>query len=315
MNTTPMSPDEAGRSHVHFDRLLSAAASLSPLPTAVVAPEKPDALQGALLGRDHGLIDPIFVGCSKKIAKAAEALNADLSGIEIIDNADHQSAAHQAVALVGENRAGAVMKGHLHSDQLLRAVLRKDGGLRTSRRLSHDFVLDIPGHDRLLHITDAAINIAPDLECKASICQNAIDLARALGVETPRVAALSGAETVNAAMPSSLEAAMLAKMADRGQITGGFVDGPFAMDNAINAEAARIKGITGPVAGQADILLVPELETGNMLAKGLTFLGGALTAGIVLGAQVPIIFTSRADDDAARLASCAVAVLYRANMP
>lgn len=298
------------RRHVHFDRLLELAAPLPPLATAVVAPEKPDALNGALLARDHTLIDPVLVGCAKKIAAAAEELGADLAGLEIIDIPDNRAAALKAVALIHEGRARALMKGHLHTDQLLHAILKKEGGLRTNRRLSHVFVMDVPGRDRLLFVTDAAINISPDLDCKVSICQNAIDLALSLGIAQPKVGVLSAVETVTPSIPSTLDAAVLSKMADRGQITGGLVDGPLAMDNALDLEAARTKGITGLVAGHADILLAPNLESGNMIAKQLTYLAHAEAAGVVMGAQVPVILNSRADDDKARLASCAVAALY-----
>lgn len=301
--------------HQHFDRLLEQAAPLPAMATVVVAPEKPDALSGALLARDHTLIDPILVGCAEKIAAAAEELGADVSGLEIIDIPDHRAAALRAVSLIHEGRAQALMKGHLHTDQLLHAILKKEGGLRTNRRLSHVFVMDVPGHDHLLFVTDAAINISPDLDCKVSICQNAIDLALSLGIEQPKVGVLSAVETVTPSIPSTLDAAVLSKMADRGQITGGLVDGPLAMDNALDLQAARTKGITGLVAGHADILLAPNLEAGNMIAKELTYLAHAEAAGVVMGAQVPVILTSRSDDDKARLASCAVAALYAANRP
>ncbi len=297
------------QSHANFDRLLDRARSLPPIPTAVVCPESADALMGALLGRDETLIDPVFVGARDRIEAAADEAGADISGIEICDIPDHRAAALKAVALVHEGRARAVMKGHLHTDQLLHAILKKEGGLRTNRRLSHVFVMDVPGLDHLLFVTDAAINIAPDLETKVSIVQNAIDLARALGVEQPKAGILSAVETVTSSIPSTLDAAILSKMADRGQITGGLVDGPLAMDNAVDLDAARTKGLTGLVAGRADILVAPNLEAGNMIAKELTFLAHAEAAGIVMGAQVPVILTSRADDDRARLASCAVAAL------
>jgi len=298
------------QSHRHFDALLARAESLPPMPTVVVCPESEDALKGALLGRDHTLIDPVFVGARGKIMAAAEACEADLAGIEIVDIADHRAAALRAVALIHEGRARALMKGHLHTDQLLHAILKKDTGLRRNRRLSHVFVMDVPGLDHLLFVTDAAINIAPDLDCKVSITQNAIDLARSLGIETPKVGILSAVETVTASIPSTLDAAILSKMADRGQITGGLVDGPLAMDNAVDPGAARTKGLTGLVAGNAEILVAPNLEAGNMISKELTFLAHAEAAGVVMGAQVPVILTSRADDDKARLASCAVAALY-----
>ena len=300
------------QSHAQFDRLLAQAEPLPPLPTVVVCPESPDAVMGAVLAARHTLIAPLFVGDPGRIAAAAAEAGADIAGIEIVDIPDHRAAALRAVALVHEGRAAAVMKGHLHTDQLLHAILKKEGGLRTNRRLSHVFVMDVPGLAHLLFVTDAAINIAPDLECKVSIVQNAIDLARALGVETPKAGILSAVETVTASIPSTLDAAILSKMADRGQITGGLVDGPLAMDNAVDLGAARTKGLTGLVAGRADILVAPNLEAGNMIAKELTFLAHAEAGGVVMGAQVPVILTSRADDDQARLASCAVAALNAA---
>jgi phosphotransacetylase/acyl dehydratase len=300
------------QSHANFDRLLELAEPLPPMPTVVVCPESPDAVMGAVLGRDHTLIDPIFVGSTQKIRAAAEEAGADIFGIEIIDIPDHRAAALRSVALVHEGRAKVVMKGHLHTDQLLHAILKKEGGLRTNRRLSHVFVMDVPGLDHLLFVTDAAINIAPDLECKVSIVQNAIDLAISLGIETPKVGILSAVETVTPSIPSTIDAAVLSKMADRGQITGGLVDGPLAMDNAVDLGAARTKGLTGLVAGRAEILVAPNMEAGNMIAKELTFLAHAEAGGVVMGAQVPVILTSRADDDQARLASCAVAALNAA---
>jgi phosphotransacetylase/acyl dehydratase len=300
------------QSHANFHRLLERAEPLPAMPTVVVCPESPDAVMGAVLGRDHTLIDPIFVGSTQKIRAAAEEAGADIFGIEIIDIPDHRAAALRSVALVHEGRAKVVMKGHLHTDQLLHAILKKEGGLRTNRRLSHVFVMDVPGLDHLLFVTDAAINIAPDLECKVSIVQNAIDLAISLGIETPKVGILSAVETVTPSIPSTIDAAVLSKMADRGQITGGLVDGPLAMDNAVDLGAARTKGLTGLVAGRAEILVAPNMEAGNMIAKELTFLAHAEAGGVVMGAQVPVILTSRADDDQARLASCAVAALNAA---
>ena len=297
------------QSHLQFDALLRRAATMPALPTVVICPESPDALRGAVLARDEGLIEPLLVGDAGKIAAAAAEAGVDPKGLEIVDIPDHRAAALRAVALIHEGRGRALMKGHLHTDQMLHAILQKDGGLRTNRRLSHVFVMDVPGLDHLLFVTDAAINIAPDLDCKVSIVQNAIDLARALGLENPRVGILSAVETVTPSIPSTLDAAILSKMAERGQITGGLVDGPLAMDNAVDPGAARTKGLTGLVAGRADILVAPNLEAGNMIAKELTFLAHAEAAGIVMGAQVPVILTSRADDDKARLASCAVAVL------
>jgi phosphate butyryltransferase len=298
------------RRHVHFDRLLDLSEPLEAIPTAVVAPEEEQALSGALLAAEHTLIHPILIGDREKIADVAKKLGADLTGIELIDEPDHDRAAALAVHLVHEGRAKAVMKGHLHTDQLLRHVIKKDGGLRTARRLSHVFVMDVPGLDQLLMVTDAAINIAPSLEEKVDITQNAIDLARSLGIEEPKVGVLSAVETVNPKIPSTIDAAVLSKMAERGQIKGGIVDGPLAMDNAVDVEAARTKGIKSLVAGHADILVVPNMEAGNMLAKELTFVAHAEAAGVVMGALCPIILTSRADDDKARLASCAVAALF-----
>lgn len=296
--------------HVHFDRLIEQAEPLPDIPTAVVAPEEVKSLGGALLAADHTLIKPILVGTRTKIEAAATELGRSLEGFEIIDEPNHHTAASRAVALVHQGRAQAVMKGHLHTDELLRAVLKKDGGLRTGRRLSHVFVMDVPGLNHLLIVTDAAINIAPDLMAKVDIVQNAIDLAITLGIETPKVGILSAVEIVNPAIPSTLDAAILSKMAERGQIKGGLVDGPLAMDNAVNLDAAATKGIKSLVAGRAEILVVPNLEAGNMIAKQLTYIAHAEAGGLVLGAQVPVILSSRADDDDARLASCAVAAIY-----
>lgn len=298
------------QSHVHFDRLLAEAEPLPPIPTAVVAPEEANSLGGALLGAEHTIIRPILIGDATKMHAAAAELGKDLSGYEIIDEPSHSAAAETGVRLVNEGRADALMKGHLHTDILLSAVLKSGTGLRVGRRLSHVFVMDVPGLDHLLFVSDAAINIAPDLETKVDIIQNAIDLAIALGIAVPKVGVLSAVETVTPKIPSTLDAAILSKMADRGQIRGGEVDGPLAMDNAIDIGAARTKGIRSAVAGRAQILIAPNLESGNMLAKELTFLAGAEAGGIVLGAKCPIILTSRSDDDKARLASCAIAALY-----
>ena len=299
--------------HKHFDRILEQAEPLEAIPTAVVAPEEANSLGGALLAADHTLIRPILIGDKAKIEAAAEELGRDLSGFEIIEEADHKRAAARGVALVNEGRAEALMKGHLHTDQLLGQIVKRDGGLRTGRRLSHVFVFDVPGIDHLLTVTDAAINIAPDLETKVDIIQNAIDVMRALGVELPKVGVLSAVEMVNPKIPSTLDAAILSKMSDRGQIRGGLVDGPLAMDNAMDIEAARTKGIKSLVAGRADVLVAPNLEAGNMLAKELAFAAHAEGGGLVLGAKCPIILTSRADGDKARLASCAIAALYARN--
>ena len=299
------------QSHAHFDRLLAMAEPLPPIATAVVAPENGDSLAGAILSAEHTLIDPILIGHALRITEAAEAEGIDLTGRRIVDVRDHRLAAQEAVRLVLNKEAAAVMKGNLHTDILLSEVVKRDGGLRRGgRRVSHVFVMDVPGLEHLLMVTDAAININPDLKAKADIVQNAIDLAHTLGIEEPKVGILSAVETVNPAIPSTLDAAILSKMADRGQITGGLVDGPLAMDNAINLGAAVTKGIRSLVAGRAEILVVPNMEAGNMLAKELTYLAHAETAGIVVGAKCPIILTSRADDDKARLASSAVAALY-----
>lgn len=305
-------PDLLVHRHQHFDRLLAACADLSPLPTAVVSPEETSALGGALQARDAGLIEPILVGDRARIETVAAELGADLAGVTIEDVPDHHDAAVRAVTMARDGAARAVMKGHLHTDVLMSAVMKRENGLRSARRVSHAFVLDVPGHEHLLIVSDAAINIAPDLDAKVDITQNAIDLARGLGIETPRVGVLSAVETVTPKIPSTLDAAVIAKMADRGQITGGLVDGPLAMDNAIDIGAAKTKGVTGLVAGRAEVLIAPNLEAANMLAKELTFLAHADAAGVVLGAKVPIMLTSRADDERSRLVSCAVALLFEA---
>lgn len=303
-------PELLVQRHIHFDRLIAACDRLPPLATAVVAPDDKNSLAGMILSHKHALIEPIMVGSRARIEAAAREIGADISGYELIDIDDEPAAAARAVALVHEGRARAVMKGHLHTDELLAHVVKKEGGLRTGRRISHVFVMDVPGRPHPLIITDAAINIAPDLETKVSIVQNAIDVAIAIGMDTPRVGILSAVETVNPAIPSTLDAAVLSKMAERGQIKGGIVDGPLAMDNAMDVEAARTKGITSLVAGHAQVLVVPNMEAGNMLAKEMTFVAHAEAAGLVVGARVPVILTSRADNDKARLASCALAVLY-----
>ncbi len=293
-----------------FSRLLAACHGIPPMPTAIAAPTDENSLGGAWEAAKEGLIDPILVGPEAKIRAEAEKLGWDLAGVRIEDVADAHDAAARAVCLVHEGKAEAVMKGNIHSDEVLRHVTKSDGGLRAGRRISHAFVLDIPGHDGLMIISDAAINILPDLMTKADIVQNAIDLGRAIGIEEPRVGVLSAVETINPAIPSTVDAAALAKMAERGQIKGGLVDGPLAMDNAVDLEAARTKGIHSTVAGRADVLIAPNLEAGNMMAKQLVFLSQADTGGIVLGARVPVMLTSRADDEHARLMSAALAVLY-----
>lgn len=295
--------------HEKYQRLIDACKALPPTPTAVAHPCDASSLEGAMEAAKLGLIVPILCGPRDRIVAAAAAAGVDISGVEIVDAEHSVAAAAAAVQLVREGRAEALMKGSLHTDELMGAVVRRETGLRTARRVSHCFVMDVPGHEQALIITDAAINIAPTLEDKVDILQNAIDLAHAMGVKDVRVAILSAMETINPKVPSTLEAAALCKMVDRHQITGAIVDGPLALDNAIDLEAARIKKIDSPVAGRANVLLVPDLEAGNMLAKSLSFLAGADSAGIVLGARVPIILTSRADSVLSRLASCAVAVM------
>lgn len=289
--------------------LLEECEGLEPVATAVVHPCSDDALTGAIQAAEQNLIEPILVGPESKIKAIAEQEGLDISPYRLVSTKHSHQAAEQGVALVRAGEAKAIMKGSLHTDELLREVMRRDTGLRTERRVSHCFLLAVPTYDRAIIVTDAAINIFPDLAAKVDICQNAIELAHAMGVAEPRVAILSAVETVTPTIPSTLEAAALCKMADRGQIKGGLLDGPLAFDNAISPEAARTKGIDSPVAGVADILLVPDLEAGNMLAKQLTFMAHAEAAGIVLGARVPIILTSRADSARTRLTSCAVAVL------
>lgn len=290
-------------------RLISLATGLEPIRTAVVHPVDKNALLGAIEAAQAHLIIPLLIGPADRIRGVADAQRVDLSPYTLIPTEHSHAAAEQAVALARAGEVDAVMKGSLHTDELMHAVVAPQSGLATGRRMSHVFVLDVPAYPRLLFITDAALNITPDLEQKRDIVQNAIDLARVLGIPTPRVAVLSAVETVNPKLPSTLEAAALCKMADRGQITGGLVDGPLAFDNAVSLEAARTKGIISPVAGQADILVVPDLEAGNLLAKQLEYLAQAQTAGIVLGARVPVILTSRSDNPLAHIVSCAIAQL------
>lgn len=295
--------------HGKYDNLIAAAQRLPKLTVAVAHPCDDVSLGAVLDAAELGLITPILVGPPAKIAAAATAAKLDISAVRQVNAAHSHDAAEKAVALVRAGEADALMKGSLHTDELMGAVVARDTGLRTARRISHCFVMDVPAHPEPLIITDAAINIAPSLEDKCHIVQNAIELAHALRFEEARVAVLSAMETVNPSVPSTIEAAALCKMADRGQITGGIVDGPLALDNAIDLGSAQIKHIKSPVAGRANILVVPDLEAGNMLAKSLSFLAGADAAGIVLGARVPIILTSRADSRMTRLASCAVASL------
>ena len=297
------------RTHEKYQGLLDACRSLPPTPTAVVHPCDQSSLEGAVNAARLGLISPILVGPRSRIEAVASQYAIDIAGLPIVDAPFSQASAEQAVAIVREGKAEALMKGSLHTDELMAAVIKRDTGLRTARRISHCFVMDVPTYPEPLIITDAAVNIAPTLEEKVDIVQNAIDLAHALGAAEVRVAILSAMETVNPDVPSTIEAAALCKMADRGQITGAILDGPLALDNAISLEAVKIKKINSPVAGRANVLVVPDLEAGNMLAKSLSFLANADAAGIVLGARVPIILTSRADSVMTRLASCAVAAL------
>jgi phosphate acetyltransferase len=292
-----------------YKRLLEIAKTLQPVVTAVAHPCDESSLSGAVDAAKLKLIKPILVGPKAKIEAAAKQSKLDISGYELVDAPHSHAAAAAAVELVRAGKAEALMKGSLHTDELMAEVVRKDTGLRTARRISHCFVMDVPNHPDALIISDAAVNIAPTLEDKVDIVQNAIDLAHALRQPEARVAILSAMETVNPKVQSTIEAAALCKMADRGQITGGILDGPLALDNAISPEAAQIKKIVSPVAGRANVLIVPDLEAGNMLAKSLSFLAGADAAGVVLGAKVPVILTSRADSVEARLASCAVASL------
>jgi phosphotransacetylase len=292
-----------------YEKLLERCKGLAPIPTAVAYPCEETALAGAIDAGAQGLIVPILVGPATTIAEIAKAKGIDLGGVQIVDVADSHASAAKAVELVRQGKAELLMKGSLHSDEVLAAVIARETGLRTGRRLSHVFLMDVPTYHKVLIVTDAAINIAPTLEDKVDICQNAIDLARTFGVERPKVAILAAVETVNSKMPATIDAAALCKMAERGQIKGGLLDGPLAFDNAISRDAAKMKGITSEVAGDPDILLAPDLEAGNMMAKQLSFLANADSAGLVLGAKVPVILTSRADSLRSRIASCAVAVL------
>ena len=299
-----------GRKHEKYDALISRCRTLTPVKTAVVHPCDETSLVGAVSAASAGIIKPILVGPEARIRALATSLNLNLGDLAVIDQPHSHAAATKAVDLVRERQADALMKGSLHTDELMSEVVRKETGIRTARRISHVFIMDVPTYPKPLFITDAAVNIFPTLEDKVDILQNAIDLAHALGVAHPKVAILAAVETINSKMPSTIDAAALCKMADRGQITGAALDGPLAFDNAISEDAAAVKHIVSYVAGNADILLAPDLEAGNMLAKELSFLANADAAGIVLGARVPIILTSRADSVRTRMASCAVAALY-----
>jgi len=310
MSVMPVEPSEH-RPHAKYERLIAAAKAVPAVATIVVHPCDESSLRGAVESAEAGIIDPILVGPAAKITGTASRYNLDINRFELVDAPHSEAAAAKAVELIHAAKGEMLMKGSLHTDELMRSVTAKTGGLRTERRISHVFVMDVPAYADTLFVTDAAINIFPDLDAKRDIVQNAIDLYTQAGFGTsPRVAILSAVETVTSKIPSTIEAAALCKMADRGQITGGVLDGPLAFDNAIDREAARIKGIASEVAGRAQILVVPDLEAGNMLAKNLAYFAKADGAGIVLGARVPVVLTSRADSPRARMASCAVATLY-----
>jgi phosphotransacetylase len=292
-----------------YERLLARCESLASIPTAVAHPCEATALSAALEAGERGLIVPILVGPAAKISETAKAAGVDLGKVQVIDVPHSHAAAVKAVELVREGRAEILMKGSLHTDELMAAIVTREGGLRTGRRISHVFIMDVPTYHKVLIVTDGAINITPVLEDKADICQNAIDLAVSLGIENPKVAILAAVETVTSKMPATIDAAALCKMAERGQIKGGILDGPLAFDNAISKQAAETKGIKSVVSGDPDILLAPDLEAGNILAKQLSFLANADSAGMVLGARVPVVLTSRADSVRSKIASCAVAML------
>jgi phosphate acetyltransferase len=308
--TAPVRTQAPVQPRPNYERLIARAKQVPPAKTVVVHPCDETSLRGAVEAAEAGIIVPILVGPKAKIAAAARQHGIDVSRFDIVDVPHSDDAAAKAVRLIHEAKGELLMKGSLHTDELMRAVTASATGLRTARRISHVFIMDVPTYPEPLFITDAAINIFPDLDAKRDIIQNAIDLFTDVGLGTPRVAILSAVETVTPKIPSTIEAAALCKMAERGQITGGVLDGPLAFDNAVDPQAAKIKGIESPVAGRAQILVVPDLEAGNMLAKNLSFLARADAAGIVLGARVPIVLTSRADSVRTRMASCAVAVLY-----
>ena len=298
------------RRHEKYDRLIYACHALAPVRTAVAHPCDETSLRGAVEAAEAKIIKPVLVGPEARIRALAASFGLDLSGLQLVDTPHSHASAAKAVEIVRNGEVDALMKGSLHTDELMAEVVNKETGIRTARRISHVFIMDVPTYAKPLFITDAAVNIFPTLEDKVDIVQNAIELAQALGIRQPKVAILSAVETITSKMPSTIDAAALCKMAERDQIIGGLLDGPLALDNAIDRAAAAVKHIASPVAGDADILLVPNLEAGNMLAKELSFLANADAAGIVLGARVPIILTSRADNVRTRMASCAVAALY-----
>jgi len=298
------------RRHEKYDRLIYACHALAPVRTVVVHPCDETSLRGAVEAAEAKIIKPVLVGPEARIRALAASFGLDLTGLQLVDTPHSHASATKAVEIVRTGEVDALMKGSLHTDELMAGVVNKETGIRTARRISHVFIMDVPTYPKPLFITDAAVNIFPTLEDKVDIVQNAIELAQALGIKQPKVAILSAVETITSKIPSTIDAAALCKMADRDQIIGGLLDGPLALDNAIDRAAAAVKHIASPVAGDADILLVPNLEAGNMLAKELSFLANADAAGIVLGARVPIILTSRADNVRTRMASCAVAALY-----
>ncbi|HUI98206.1 MAG TPA: phosphate acetyltransferase [Xanthobacteraceae bacterium] len=310
MAVSPLGTQPQHAPHAKYERLIARAKQVPAAKTVVVHPCDETSLRGAVEAAELGIIEPILVGPAAKVAAVANKFNLDIGRYELVDVPHSDAAAAKGVELIRQSHGELLMKGSLHTDELMRAVTSTSTGLRTARRISHVFIMDVPTYPETLFITDAAINIVPDLDAKRDIIQNAIDLWTQVGLGTPRVAILSAVETVTSKIPSTIDAAALCKMADRGQITGGLLDGPLAFDNAVDPEAVKIKGIKSEVAGRAQILVVPDLEAGNMLAKNLTFLAKADAAGIVLGARVPIILTSRADSVRSRMASCAVAVLY-----
>ncbi len=308
-------PEVRLRRHDRYEEFVAEARGLPPIGAAIVHPCSREAILGMIEARDQGLLDPLLIGPEGKIRAAAEAAGVSLAGIPIEPVAHSHAAAARAVELAVSGAVGALVKGSLHTDELLGAVVASGSGLRTERRISHVYAMDVPAYAKPLVVTDAAINIQPSLQQKRDICQNAVDMLRLLGVEQPRVAVLAAVETVNAKMPSTLDAAALTVMAARGQITGALVDGPLAFDNAVSPDAARTKGIVSQVAGQADVLLVPDLEAGNMLAKQLIYFAGADAAGLVLGARVPVVVTSRSDSLRTRIASAALAKLMASRQP
>ena len=295
-----------------YEHLIARAKQVAAARTIVVHPCDESSLRGPVEAAELGIIEPILVGPTTKIKKVAGEYGIKINDFQVVDAPHSEAAAERAVELIHEGKGELLMKGSLHTDELMRAVTNSKTGLRTARRISHVFIMDVPTYPETLFVTDAAINIFPDLDAKRDIIQNAVDLFTQVGLGTPRVALLSAVETVTSKIPSTIDAAALCKMADRGQITNAIIDGPLAFDNAISPEAARIKGIQSPVAGKAQILVVPDLEAGNMLAKNLIFLSKADSAGLVLGARVPVVLTSRADSVRSRMASCAAAVLYAA---